>query len=169
MRTPEALDCLEAIAGELPDVVAGAGTVLNESQAREAIARGAEFIVSPGLDDGVVDAARKMFAPVFPGISTATEAQRAFNLGLDTVKFFPASIAGGPPAIKALGSVFRSLKFMPTGGISPDNLTDYLALPSVLACGGSWLTPSEAIDRGDFSVIAKLAIDALERARTVRS
>ena len=169
MRTPEALDCLEAIAGELPEVIAGAGTVLNGAQAREALARGAEFIVSPGLDDGVVDVARENNAPVFPGISTASEAQRAFNLGLETVKFFPASIAGGPPAIKALGSVFRSLKFMPTGGISPDNLTDYLALPSVLACGGSWLTPSDAIDRGDFSVVANLAIDAVERARTVRS
>lgn len=169
MRTPEALTCMEAITREVPEVIAGAGTVLNERQAADAVTHGARFIVSPGLDDGVVATARANELPVYPGVSTASEAQRAFNLGLDAVKFFPASIAGGPPAIKALGSVFKSLSFMPTGGISPDNLTEYLSLPSVLACGGSWLTPADAIARGDYAVITNLAKDALARARTVRS
>ena len=168
LRTPEALDCLAAIVNDVPEVIAGAGTVLNADQAEASVERGAAFIVSPGLDDGVVAVSRDAGRPVLPGVSTASEAQKAFNLGLDTVKFFPASIAGGVPAIKALGSVFRGMKFMPTGGISPSNLAEYLALPSVLACGGSWLTPADAIAANDFPAITRLATDALERARAVR-
>ena len=167
-RTDAALDCLRAVAQEVPEAVAGAGTVLSAGQADEALDAGARFIVSPGLDEGVVGVARSAGAPVFPGICTATELQCAYNLGLETVKFFPASIAGGVPALKALASVFRTMRFIPTGGVSPANLADFLAIPAVVACGGSWLTPGDLIAKGNFGGITALARDALsitEKAR----
>jgi len=167
-RTDRALECLQAVASDVPEMIAGAGTVLSASQATAAIENGAKFIVSPGLDDGVVAVAKEHGVPIYPGTMTPSEVQRAFNLGLDTVKFFPASIAGGVPAIKALASVFRTMKFMPTGGISPGNLADYVAIPAVLACGGSWLTPSDAIKAGNYDKITSLAAEAVEIARAAR-
>jgi 2-dehydro-3-deoxyphosphogluconate aldolase / (4S)-4-hydroxy-2-oxoglutarate aldolase len=167
-RTDRALECLQAVADEVPEMIAGAGTVLSESQARAAIENGAKFIVSPGLDDRVVGAAKEQGVPVYPGTMTPSEVQRAFNHGLDVVKFFPASIAGGVPALKTLGSVFRTMKFMPTGGISAANLAEFLAVPSVLACGGSWLTPPDAVAAGDFDRIAVLAAEAVDIARSAR-
>jgi 2-dehydro-3-deoxyphosphogluconate aldolase / (4S)-4-hydroxy-2-oxoglutarate aldolase len=167
-RTDRALECLQAVADEVPDVIAGAGTVLSAEQANAALDHGAKFIVSPGLDDGVVAVAKERGVPVYPGIMTPSEIQHAFNLGLDTVKFFPASIAGGVPALKALASVFRTMKFMPTGGISPGNLADFLAVPAVLACGGSWLTPKDAITAGNFESITALAAEAIDIARKAR-
>ena len=167
-RTDRALECLQAVADEVPDMLAGAGTVLSAAQANAALDNGAKFIVSPGLDDGVVGVAKERGVPVYPGIMTPSEIQHAFNLGLDTVKFFPASIAGGVPALKALASVFRTMKFMPTGGVSPGNLGDYLAVPAVLACGGSWLTPADAIAAGNYEKITELAAEAIEIARAAR-
>ncbi|NCF15123.1 MAG: bifunctional 4-hydroxy-2-oxoglutarate aldolase/2-dehydro-3-deoxy-phosphogluconate aldolase [Gammaproteobacteria bacterium] len=164
LRTDRALDCLRAVADEVPEVIAGAGTVLSAKQAEAAFDAGAQFIVSPGLDEGVVAVARERGGPVYPGIFTPGELQRAFNLGLETVKFFPASIAGGVPALKALSSVFRTMRFMPTGGVSADNLADYLAVPAVLACGGSWLTPASAIEAGDYDQVTTLAREALQIA-----
>ena len=164
LRTDRALDCLRAVADEVPEVIAGAGTVLSAKQAEAAFDAGAQFIVAPGLDEGVVAVARERGGPVYPGIFTPGELQRAFNLGLETVKFFPASIAGGVPALKALSSVFRTMRFMPTGGVSADNLADYLAVPAVLACGGSWLTPASAIEAGDYDQVTTLAREALQIA-----
>ena len=167
-RTDRALECLQAVADDVPEMIAGAGTVLSAEQARAAIDNGAKFIVSPGLDDGVVAVARDHGVPVYPGTMTPSEVQHAFNLGLDTVKFFPASIAGGVPALKALASVFRTMKFMPTGGVSPGNLADFLAVPAVLACGGSWLTPADAITDGNYDKITELAAEAVAIARAAR-
>ena len=167
-RTDRALECLQAVADDVPEVIAGAGTVLSAAQAQAALDNGAKFIVSPGLDDGVVKVAKDNDVPIYPGIMTPSELQHAFNLGLDTVKFFPASIAGGIPALKALSSVFRSMQFMPTGGVSAANLADFLAVPAVLACGGSWLTPKDAIDKGNFDAITKLAQEAIAIARAAR-
>ena len=161
LRTDAALDCLEAIAKEFPNAHVGAGTVLSADQSREVIRRGASFIVSPGLDPASVQVANDAGVPILPGISTATELQQAWNLGLRTVKLFPASLVGGPKMLKALSSVFRDVRFMPTGGVSPTNLPEYLAVPAVLACGGSWLTPADAIASGDFATITKLAKDAI--------
>ena len=158
----------QAVADQVPEMIAGAGTVLSAAQAREAIENGAQFIVSPGLDESVVALAKENNVPIYPGTMTPSEVQRAFNLGLDTVKFFPASIAGGIPALKALASVFRSMKFMPTGGVSPGNLGDFLAVPAVLACGGSWLTPADAIKAGDYEKITALAAEAVGIARKAR-
>ena len=106
----------------------------------------------------VITAARENGLPVFPGVATASEVQWAWNLGLRNLKFFPAGQAGGVPMIKALASVFRDVRFMPTGGVSAANLADYLAVPAVIACGGSWLTPKEAIAEGNFQAITDLAI-----------
>lgn len=168
LRTEAALDCLEAIDREVSDVIVGAGTVLSLNQAEEAHRRGAKFIVSPGLDEETVEWCADKNIEVFPGVVTASEVQRAWNLGLRTVKFFPAGLSGGAPMLKALGSVFREMQFMPTGGVSAQNLAEYLALPGVIACGGSWLTPQKEIDAGNFKAITDLARDALAVASEVR-
>ncbi|WP_427454412.1 bifunctional 4-hydroxy-2-oxoglutarate aldolase/2-dehydro-3-deoxy-phosphogluconate aldolase [Litorimonas sp. WD9-15] len=165
LRTDAALDCLEAIAKEFPNAHVGAGTVLSASQSEEVIRRGASFIVSPGLDPASVEVANAADIPILPGISTATELQQAWNLGLRTVKLFPASLVGGPKMLKALSSVFRDVRFMPTGGVSLTNLHEYLAVPAVLACGGSWLTPADAIAKGDFDVLTELAKSAIAIAQ----
>jgi 2-dehydro-3-deoxyphosphogluconate aldolase/(4S)-4-hydroxy-2-oxoglutarate aldolase len=168
LRTDAALDAIAAIAAEVPDAIIGAGTVLNVEQAEQSVAAGARFIVSPGLHEETVLAAKNLNVPIFPGVSTATEAQQAWNLGLRELKFFPAEVAGGVAMLKALGSVFRDLSFMPTGGISTKNLNDYLSLPAVIACGGSWLTPADAIDANDYEKITALAIEATKIAAEVR-
>jgi len=167
-RTDRALECLQAVADEVPEVLAGAGTVLSAEQAHAALDHGAKFIVSPGLDEGVVGVAKERGVPIYPGIMTPSEVQHAFNLGLDTVKYFPASIAGGVPGLKALSSVFRTMKFMPTGGISPGNLAEYLAVPAVLACGGSWLTPADAIKAGNYDAVTTLAAEAVATSNDAR-
>jgi len=166
LRTDAALDCLEAIAKEFPNAHVGAGTVLSADQSKEVIRRGASFIVSPGLDAASVDVAKAAGIPILPGISTATELQQAWNMSLRIVKLFPASLVGGPKMAKALSSVFRDVRFMPTGGVNPANLNDYLAVPAVLACGGSWLTPKDAIEAGNFGAITKLAKDAIAIAQS---
>lgn len=168
MRTAAAPDAIAAIAEHVPQAIIGAGTVLSAEQARSIVAAGAKFIVSPGLHDAVVAAANDLNVPIIPGVATATELQQAWNMGLRILKFFPAGQAGGLPMIKALASVFRDVVFMPTGGVSPSNLKDYLASPAVLACGGSWLTPSDAIADGDYDRIKTLASEALAIAREVR-
>ena len=162
LRTDKALDCLEAIVKEFPQAHVGAGTVLNAGQSQEAIRRGADFIVSPGLDLSSIKVAHTAGIPILPGIATATELQKAFNLGLHTVKLFPASLVGGPKILKAFSSVFRDMQFMPTGGVNPDNLLEYLSIPSVLACGGSWLTPKDAVESKSYDTITRLAAEAIE-------
>ncbi|MGI9221452.1 MAG: bifunctional 4-hydroxy-2-oxoglutarate aldolase/2-dehydro-3-deoxy-phosphogluconate aldolase [Woeseiaceae bacterium] len=168
MRTAAAPAAISAIASEVPEAYVGAGTVLNAEQARSIVSAGAQFIVSPGLHEDVVAAARELDVPIIPGVATASEAQRAWNMGLRELKFFPAGQAGGPPMIKALSSVFRDVTFMPTGGVSTSNLRDYLANPAVLACGGSWLTPADAIENGDYKRITELAAEAVAIAKEVR-
>lgn len=167
LRTDAALDCLEAIAKEFPQAHVGAGTVLSADQSKEVIQRGASFIVSPGLDPASVKVAKDADLPLLPGVATATELQQAWNLGLRAVKFFPASLAGGPKMLKALSSVFRDVRFMPTGGVNAQNLTEYLSLPAVLACGGSWLTPKDAIASGEYDKITVLAKEAKAIGRSV--
>lgn len=167
-RTDRALDCLKVVAEEVPEMIAGAGTVLSVAQAEAAFDAGAKFIVSPGLDERVVAVAQERGAPVYPGIVSPSELQKAYNLGLSEVKFFPATLAGGIPMIKALSSVFRTMRFMPTGGVSPDNLGDFLQVPAVLACGGSWLTPADAIAADNYDRITTLAEEALQIAARAR-
>ena len=168
LRTAAGLPSIEEVAKKFPDALTGAGTVLNESQARQAIDAGSRFIVSPGWDDGVVEMAQAAGIPVVPGVATASEVQRAYNHGLRVLKLFPAGIAGGIPMLKALSSVYSEVGFVPTGGVSADNLTDFLALPNVKAVGGSWLTPAQAIAEGRFEEITRLANEARKIAADVR-
>lgn len=168
LRTDNAAKCLGAIAKELPEVMVGAGTVLNKTLADDVIGRGAQFIVSPGLDHELVSFCQGAGVDIFPGTVTPSEMMSAINLGLDTVKFFPAALSGGPTMLKAAASVFGGLRFMPTGGVTAATLPDYLSIPAVLACGGSWLTPHEAVERRDFSAITQLAEEAVQIAASVR-
>jgi len=167
-RTDAALECLRAVAAEVPEMIAGAGTVLNADQAGQAIDAGARFVVAPGLDTATVRHCQSRSIPVYPGTMTPSEVMAAYNLGLREVKFFPGSLAGGVPMLKALGSVFRDVRFMPTGGVSVANLAEFLAVPCVLACGGSWLTPKEAIASGNYDEVTRLAEEAVAIARQVR-
>ena len=168
LRTDAAMDCMEAIIQDVEGVTVGAGTVLSRKQVADVAARGAQFIVSPGLNADVVEACKAHELDVFPGIVTPSEVQLAWNLGLRTVKFFPAGLAGGVPMLKALSSVFRGMSFMPTGGVSAGNLKSFLEVPAVVACGGSWLTPKAEIDAGNFDAITVLAREALMLAREAR-
>ncbi len=160
MRTQAALSAIGEIAKRFPDALTGAGTVLSKSQATQAIDAGAQFIVSPGWDDDVVDTAIAAEIPAVPGVATPSEVQRARRHGLRLLKFFPASVAGGVPMLKALSAVYSDVEFVPTGGVSAKNLTDHLSVPSVVACGGSWLTPAGPIAEGRFDEITRLAKEA---------
>jgi len=168
MRSSDAQQGMEAILAESEGLIVGAGTVLTLDQAKSVRESGAQFIVSPGLVDEIATYCLDEGIPFFPGTMTAGEVQRAYALGLREVKFFPASLAGGVPMLKALSSVFREMRFMPTGGVSASNLSDFLALPSVLACGGSWLTPKDAVANDDYSQITNLASEAVAIASAAR-
>jgi len=164
-RTSAAMDCMEAILKNVEGVTVGAGTVLSKSQAEEAAGRGAQFIVSPGISTDVVEYCHSKDLPIYPGTATPSEVQLAWNLGLRIVKFFPASLVGGTPMLKALSSVYREMQFMPTGGVKASNLKDFLSIPSVIACGGSWLTPAVEIEAGNFEAITTLAKEAMALAK----
>jgi 2-dehydro-3-deoxyphosphogluconate aldolase/(4S)-4-hydroxy-2-oxoglutarate aldolase len=153
-RTSGAREALERLSGECPDVLAGAGTVLTPAQAAEARAAGAKFVVAPGFNPAVVDYCLEHDIPVFPGIATPSELEAALSRGLKVVKFFPAEPLGGLPYLKAISAPYGAVEFMPTGGISVSNVASYLAFPKVIACGGSWIAPSEWIARGEFDRIA---------------
>ncbi len=168
MRSEGAQKGMEAIIAETEGLIVGAGTVLTLDQAKSVVASGAQFIVCPGLVDEIAHYCIDEGIPLYPGTMTAGEVQRAYALGLREVKFFPASLAGGVPMLKAFSSVFREMRFMPTGGVSASNLGEFLALPSVIACGGSWLTPTDAIDAGDYAKVTALAKEAVEIARAAR-
>ena len=168
LRSEGALSGMEAMVAAGGDLIVGAGTVLTLDQAKRVRDAGAQFIVSPGLVDEIAEYCLAESVPFFPGTMTAGEVQRAYALGLREVKFFPASLAGGVPMLKALGSVFREMRFMPTGGVSAGNLSEFLALKHVIACGGSWLTPKSAVETGDFGAVRSLAEEAVAIAKAAR-
>lgn len=168
LRTDAALRCMQQVVEDVPDAIVGAGTVLSVEHASKSLDAGASFIVSPGLHAPVVETALEANVDVFPGVATASEAQLAWNLGLRAMKFFPAGQIGGVGMLKALSAVFRDVRFMPTGGVSAANLADYLAVPAVLACGGSWLTPADSVSAGDYDRITALATEAVSIAHKAR-
>lgn len=159
-RTDCASDAIRAIAEEVPEMFVGAGTVLNEDQALKAWEAGARFLVSPGYNEDLVDYCLEQGFPIIPGCVTPTEIMRAISRNLSILKFFPANIYGGANAIKSLSFVFRDIKFIPTGGIGPDDFEEYLSLPSVFAVGGSWLCSESDISAGRFDRITELAATA---------
>jgi len=144
-RTPRAGEALRRITAEAPELFVGAGTVLTPEQAREARAAGAQFMVAPGFNPRVVDYCLGRGMPVYPGICTPTELEAALEKGLTTVKFFPAEPSGGLAYLKAMAAPYGDVSFMPTGGVNADNVAAYLGFNRVVACGGSWMAPSEWI------------------------
>jgi Entner-Doudoroff aldolase len=152
-RTSAAAEAIRRIARERPGMLVGAGTVLSPEQVHRARAAGAAFVVSPGLNPRVVELCQSLGLPVLPGVVTPSEIERARELGLGTLKFFPAEAAGGPKYLKAIGAPYPDVAFVPTGGISAANLAQYLALSNVAACGGSWMAPAEWIAQRQFDRI----------------
>ncbi len=160
MRTPVALQCMEAIARAVPQAVVGAGTVRSVADAEAAKKAGCVFAVSPGYTTPVGLACRDIGLPLLPGVATASEVMSANADGYQFLKFFPATAAGGIPMLKALGGPFPDVVFCPTGGITPESAPQFLALPNVKVCGGSWLTPQDAVDGKDWARITRLAREA---------
>jgi 2-dehydro-3-deoxyphosphogluconate aldolase / (4S)-4-hydroxy-2-oxoglutarate aldolase len=160
LRTDVALACIEAIAKQLPEALVGAGTIRNAADARAARDAGSRFAVSPGYTSAVGQACRELGLPLLPGVATASEVMTAQADGHDFLKFFPAQQAGGVPMLKALGGPFPDVAFCPTGGITPETAPQFLALPNVKVCGGSWLTPADAVEKGDWARITRLAREA---------
>lgn len=155
-RTAAAAEAIRNVAAECPEMLVGAGTVLTVEQCEKAVALGAKFIVSPGFDAEIVDWCVERGVAVAPGCVTPTEIMAALKRGLSVVKFFPAGIYGGLKAMKALAAPFGQVKFIPTGGVSADNLAEYAAAPFVHAVGGSWLCPKADVAAGNFARIAEL-------------
>ena len=160
-RTAAAEESIRIMSREYPDMIIGAGTVLTTEQADIAVAAGAKFIVSPGLNPEVVKHCVSKGYPIVPGCATPSEIEMAMSLGLDTVKFFPAEAAGGLNMIKAMSAPYGKIKFMPTGGVNEKNINDYLSFSKVFCCGGSWMASSKMISEGKFDEIEKLTRDAV--------
>lgn len=165
-RTAAAADSIRAMSA-VDGLIVGAGTVLNPGQVAQAVDAGAQFVVSPGLRRDVVLAAQAAGISVLPGAVTPSEIMAAQELGLDTVKFFPANVYGGAAAIKALSAPFGDMRFVPTGGVSVGNLSDYLSLWCVPAVGGSWMVPVDLIREGAFDRVSELCRDAVAAAAAV--
>jgi 2-dehydro-3-deoxyphosphogluconate aldolase/(4S)-4-hydroxy-2-oxoglutarate aldolase len=157
LRTPAALACIEAIARSVPDAVLGAGTLRSAEDVRAAKNAGCVFGVSPGYTAPIGAACREAGLPLLPGVATASEVMAAQADGLSFLKFFPATAAGGIPMLKALAGPFPDVVFCPTGGITAETAPQFLALPNVKVCGGSWLTPADAVAAGDWKRITALA------------
>ena len=159
-RTAAAADSIRAVAREVPDMLVGAGTVVNLEQCKLAIDCGAKFIVSPGYDEETVAWCVENNIPVTPGCVTPTEIMMAKKHGLPVVKFFPANVYGGLKALKALSGPFPGTKFIPTGGVNNDNLAEFITAPMIHAVGGSWTVPKKEIAAGNFEAIAALCAEA---------
>jgi len=163
-RTDAAADAIRKMTSAFPQMLVGAGTILSPAQADCAIAAGAKFLVSPGLNPDTVRHCIKMNFPFIPGVCTPSEVEQGISLGLDVLKFFPAEAAGGIAMLRAILAPYGAVRFMPTGGISPKNLPEYLALKNVIACGGSWMVPPNLIEAGNFAEISRLTREAVKGA-----
>jgi len=152
-----ALAAIERIVQEVPEALVGAGTVRSAADAQAAAAAGCRFAVSPGYTESVGHACRALGLPLLPGVASASEVMQAQDGGYGFLKFFPASAAGGVPMLKALAGPFPDVLFCPTGGLTPATAPEYLALPNVPVCGGSWLTPADVVAAGDWARITALA------------
>ena len=162
LRTSQALACIEAIAKEVPEAIVGAGTVRNAADAKAAANAGAKFAVSPGYTPSVGQACRDVGLSLLPGVATGGEIMMAQEDGYTELKFFPAMQAGGSAMLKAWGGPFFDVRFCPTGGVTAQNASEFLSLPNVACVGGSWLVPAEALAKGDWARIEKLAREACQ-------
>ncbi|WP_440876871.1 bifunctional 4-hydroxy-2-oxoglutarate aldolase/2-dehydro-3-deoxy-phosphogluconate aldolase [Thalassotalea sp. PLHSN55] len=161
LRTPAALDVIKEIATKLPEAVVGSGTVTNRLQLQQSIDAGSKFAISPGLTKDLLQAGNEGNTALIPGISSISELMDAIDYGYDHVKFFPAEASGGVKAIQSIGGPFPDIRFCPTGGININNIRNYLALPNVACCGGSWLVSDEIVENKNWSEITRLAKEAL--------
>lgn len=160
LRTPVALACIEAIAKEVPEAVVGAGTLRGAADAQAAALAGARFAVSPGYTHAVGKACHDLGLALLPGVATGSEIMMAQEDGYTALKFFPALQAGGTAMLKAWSGPFNDVKFCPTGGVTPHNAAEFLALPNVACVGGSWITPADALATGDWARVTRLASEA---------
>jgi 2-dehydro-3-deoxyphosphogluconate aldolase/(4S)-4-hydroxy-2-oxoglutarate aldolase len=165
LRTSVALDCMRAIANEVPEAVVGAGTIRSVADAKAALAAGARFGVSPGYTSSIGKACQDIGLPLLPGVATGSEIMTAQEDGYTELKFFPAMQAGGPNLLKAWAGPFTDIKFCPTGGVSLENAPQLLALPNVVVVGGSWLTPNDLMVKGDWAKITAMAKEASALSR----
>lgn len=165
LRTPQALDVIAAIAKELPEAIVGSGTVTNRQQLQQSYDAGAKFAISPGLTTDLLQAGNESNIALIPGISSISELMNCADYGYDHLKFFPAEASGGVNAIKSIGGPFPDVQFCPTGGINIKNVRDYLALPNVSCCGGSWLVPNNIVADRNWSGITDLANQALTHVK----
>jgi 2-dehydro-3-deoxyphosphogluconate aldolase / (4S)-4-hydroxy-2-oxoglutarate aldolase len=163
-RTPAAADAIRALRSEVEDVLVGAGTILTPAQVDTARDAGAAFLVAPGSSTAVMARAEDVGLPLIPGVATPTEIEAAVARGLDVLKFFPAESIGGTAFLRAVRSVYPGVRFVPTGGIGPANAGGYLALDNVLAVGGSWMAPRDALAAGDMTTITRLTAEAVALA-----
>jgi 2-dehydro-3-deoxyphosphogluconate aldolase/(4S)-4-hydroxy-2-oxoglutarate aldolase len=168
LRTPVAVEAIRVLAAET-QLLVGAGTVISAEQVDAAVEAGADFVVSPGFSSSVVLRCAELGVPAIPGVATATEVLAALDQGLAVLKHFPAEAIGGIPALKALSGPFPDVRFVPTGGVSPANLADYLAAPSVVAVGGSWMVAPDLVANGDFASIRRLTSEAVTLAAMATS
>lgn len=162
LRTPSALPAITQLRKALPEAVIGAGTVINPQSWSQAVDAGATFIVSPGVTDALLDSAAKSTVPILPGVNTPSEIMHLLEHGIRAMKFFPAQAAGGIAMLKAIAAPLPQALFCPTGGISPDNAADYLALPNVACVGGSWMLKPELIASRNWQAIRQLAGEAAQ-------
>ena len=167
-RTEAAEECIRIMSEQFPEMLIGAGTVLTTEQVDRAVAAGAKFIVSPGLNPRIVKYCVEKGILITPGCSNPSDVEQAIENGLEVVKFFPAEQAGGLPMIKAMAAPYTNMMFMPTGGISPSNVRDYLGFKKIIACGGSWMVKGDLVKAGDFEKITELSKEAVAIVKEVR-
>ena len=167
-RTEAAAESIKIMSEKHPEMLVGAGTVLTVEQVDEAVTAGAKFIVSPGLNPEVVKYCLDKNIAITPGVVTPSEMEQAIELGLNIVKFFPAEPSGGLSMIKAVSAPYTMLKFMPTGGINPGNVKEYLKSDKIFACGGSWMVKGDLVDAGNFDKIKELTKEAADIVKEIR-
>jgi 2-dehydro-3-deoxyphosphogluconate aldolase/(4S)-4-hydroxy-2-oxoglutarate aldolase len=167
-RTSAAAASIRQLTDDFPEMLVGAGTVLHVEQAEEALENGAKFLVTPGFDGTIVAWAITQGVPIFPGVATPTEINMALRHGCRTLKFFPSEALGGVKTLKAISAPYSEVRFIPTGGVNPGNLPDYLQLPAVVACGGSWMVDKKLISTGEFGTITKRVEEAMAVVHEIR-
>lgn len=164
LRTPAALESIRRIKAEVPDAIVGAGTIINIETLNQAIEAGAQFIVSPGTTDKLIDAALATGVPLLPGIANPSDAMRLLEKGITAMKFFPAEAAGGVPMLKSIGAPIPQIMFCPTGGVSQKNVKEYYRLPNVACVGGSWMCAASLVDAENWDEITRLSAEAVQLA-----
>jgi 2-dehydro-3-deoxyphosphogluconate aldolase/(4S)-4-hydroxy-2-oxoglutarate aldolase len=168
-RTAAAADSIAQIKQRFPELLLGAGTVLTTAQVDAALNAGAEFIVSPGSNPTTIAYCQQKGVPIFPGVCTPTEIEMNLEQGIEVMKFFPAEAAGGVKFLKAICAPYKDVRFIPTGGIDAKNIGDYLAIPNVVACGGSWMVKPELMAENNFAEVQRLAEEAVALVKNIRA